>query len=45
MLEINGWRGGMHAQIMETFASNDDQTAAWAFFFVKSWPFTIKLSS
>lgn len=35
----------MQAQIMETFASSEDQTAASAFVFVRSRPLTIVLSS
>lgn len=35
----------MQAQIMETFASSEDQTAASAFVLVRSRPLTIVLSS
>lgn len=29
--EMSGWRGGRQAQMMETLASMEDQTAAYAF--------------
>lgn len=29
--ERRGWSGGRQTQIMEMFASREDQTAAWAF--------------
>lgn len=43
--EMKGWRGARQAQMIETFASREDQTAASAFVFVKSRPLTIVLSS
>lgn len=31
MRERSGWSGGREMQMMDTFASREDQRAAWAF--------------